>query len=85
MAEVYRGLQSVGLLTGVKYDGGFIFHHLTQKGLDFIDDYRASEMAEKERTKDQRKHDYKIAAFGWIGGAIAGGVVTLLLNFAFGI
>ncbi|MBR3690580.1 MAG: hypothetical protein IKL97_05730 [Eggerthellaceae bacterium] len=84
-AEIYRGLQSVGLIVGVKYDGGFIFRHLTQKGLDFIDDYRASEKAEVKRTKDQRRHDYKIAAFGWIGGGIMGAVVSLFLYFVFGI
>ncbi|WP_101723096.1 hypothetical protein [Eggerthella timonensis] len=71
-SEVYRGLDSVGLITGFSVDDGFVFFELTQKGIDFIRDYEASVAAEKKRSDDQRRHDYKVASYGAVAGGILG-------------
>lgn len=76
--EIYRGLKSAGLISGVNADGGFLFVCLNQKGIDFIDDYAQSEDESRKRTKEQRAHDYKVAAFGAVTGGILGMVGGVL-------
>ena len=83
--EVYAGLESVGLVTGLPVLGGFVFDGITQKGADFVRDYERSVEDERKRTREQRTHDYKVALFSLLGGAIAGGAITLILHFAFGL
>ena len=68
------GLHDVGLIKGVKCFGDYVFRELTQKGIDFIDDYEAQVNADKKQAKDQRMHDYKVASYG----AAAGGVLGIL-------
>lgn len=72
--EVYRGLLDVGLIDATLVWGGLLFHGITQRGLDFVDDYAASQKAEEDAKKAQWAHDWKVAAFG----AVAGGMLGLV-------
>lgn len=70
--EVYRGLLDVGLIDATSVWGGLLFHGITQRGLDFVDDYAASQEAEEAAKKAQWAHDWKVAAFGAVSGGILG-------------
>lgn len=83
--ETYRGLKNAGLISGFNADNGFYFTGINQSAFDFINDYE-SKVADEEKTiKDQRRHDYKIASLGIVGGAVSGGIISTILYFAFGI
>lgn len=72
--ETYRGLLDAGLIDATPVWGGILFHGVTQRGLDFVDDYAAAQDAEEAGRKAQWAHDRRIAA----GGAIAGGLLGLV-------
>lgn len=61
------------------------FFTLTSKGKTYFDEITKQYQLEEDAKKKQWRHDYKIAAFGVIGGGVAGGAVTLLLHFVFGL
>ena len=70
--EIYRGLKSYGLVAGMNAENGFFFFELNQKGIDFIHDYDKSVEDERMRTREQRRHDYKVASYGAIAGGLLG-------------
>ena len=45
---------------------------------DSIIALQAKQAQEEARIKDQRRHDWKIAAFGVFGGAVAGFVTSII-------
>ena len=45
---------------------------------DLLSQIEKNEQEEKERKN--RRHDWIVAIFGVVGGAISGGIVTLLLH-----
>lgn len=72
ICEIYKGLHDVGLVSGFSVHSGFLFSSLTQKGIDFIEDYETSVSEEKRRSEAQRKHDYKVASYGAVAGGLLG-------------
>lgn len=71
-AETYRGLYDAGLIDATPVWNGILFHGLTQKGFDFVDDYVAAQDAEESARKSQWAHDWKVAAFGAVSGGMLG-------------
>ena len=70
--ETYRGLFDAGLIDATPVWGGILFHGITQKGVDFVDDYAALRDAEESARRAQWAHDWRIAAFGVISGGLLG-------------
>lgn len=79
--EIYRGLLSVGLIDAINASNGLEFYGLTQKGRDFIKDYADLVVKNEREEKSRRRHDYKVAAFGIVGGLFSGMLGTLLIHF----
>lgn len=83
--EILRGLMDAGLILGVRASRGVVFRGITQAGFDFVDDFEAMSSQKRERTKEQRAHDWRVSAFGTItggvlglfGGALSGWLVSL--------
>lgn len=90
--EVMVGLKRAGLVSGLAASNGFVFIQLNESGRAFVRDYDAAVEAEREaeerrrrEIEDQKRHDYKVALFSLLGGAISGGLVTLALRLLFGL
>lgn len=85
MTDVYRSLLDKGMVSGSKTWGGFVFSGVTFAGADFVKDCIESERDAARAEKSSRRHDYKVAAFGFVGGAVFGAVVTFLTGLFAGL
>ena len=83
--ELIRSLAVKGLVDSSTLREMSRFRSVTSAGRSAVLDYRAElERAEADR-RDARRHDWLVASYGIVGGAVAGGLMTLLLSFAFGL
>lgn len=83
LVQTYTSLASKGMISGRTPDNAFIFISLNQCGIDWINDYEKHEADEKAAEKSKRRHDYFVAAFGGVAGAVAEhftGIVGLAAN-----
>ena len=84
--QVYESLVDKGLLTASRPTPMVTWYgDLTPAGRCYFIDKAAREAEERERIRSDRIHDYKVACLSFAGGAVAGGIVTLLLRLAFGL
>lgn len=58
---------------------------LTSKGACFFEDEAAEEERRSTEIRKEHVHDYKVACFSFLGGALAGSLTTVVLHFAFGL
>lgn len=85
--QLYDSLVEKGLLIGSRLTptSGYRYGELTENGLSHLADKERREAAERERIRAEHAHDYRVACFSLLGGALAGGLVTLLLRICFGL
>lgn len=82
--HAYKTLCEKGLLYG-DYDelirrGQYVFLP-SEAGIDFVCDVALREKSEEELRKSSRSHDYKVAAFGIIGGLFSGALGSWLFEW----
>lgn len=89
---IYGSLARKGLIAGRFVSNEFAFMRLNQRGRDFVSgkedlDRAAADLEEKRirEMRESRAHDYKVAAFSFLGGAFSGAITTVLLHFALGL
>lgn len=89
---IYGPLARKRLIAGRFVSNEFAFVRLNQRGRDFVsgnaDLVRAAAGLEEKRLREMREsraHDYKVAAFSFLGGAVSGAITTILLHFALGL
>lgn len=82
---VYKRLASLGLIEGVPLLVGFLFHGtVTQKGIDFVQDYADKARKEEGAIRSSRRHDWLIASFGICGGLVSGAFGSALFDLIVG-
>ncbi len=81
MDPVFRSLVSKGLIEGTVSPECIRLTAINQLGLDCVHDHEKDKVAKEEAVKEQRAHDYKVGAAGVLGGAVAGGLVSLAVNW----
>lgn len=78
---VYKELKGAGLIEGTAAMGGFVFDGVvTQRGFDWVDDYRKKVEDERANLRSNRAHDWRIALFGIIGGLFSGALGAWLYD-----
>lgn len=63
-AQIYLSLHEKGLIRGVKVWNGYILREVSVAGRAFISDYQSSQKAAEDEKKSDRRHDYRVEAFG---------------------
>lgn len=84
--SVYQSLAEKGLLNGHKmpHSVTMSFGDLTSEGRCYLSDRKAHEEAKLKELRSQRAHDYKIAAFGILGGLFSGALGSWLFSMLSG-
>lgn len=85
MDPVFQSLIGKGLIEGKVTPERIRLTAITQLGLDCVHDHEEKEAEKAKSLRDQRKHDYKVGAMSVLGGAVAGGLVSLAVNWLQGI
>lgn len=85
VCQTYASLRNKGMVSGMVFGlrglvTSFDFDRLNQTGIDFVHDYRIQQNQSEEEQRKQRRHDYKIAAFGVIGGLFSGALGSWLFS-----
>lgn len=80
--DLYNSLYRKGLISGLPADNAFIFLDLTRSAFDFVDDYDAIAKQEERERRHQRRHDYRIALLGVLGGLFSGAFGSWIYNIA---
>lgn len=70
--ESFFKLQGEELIEGNLTVNGIKLERITQAGLDFVHDIEQKKLDEAKRTKQQRRHDYRVALIGGIAGLFSG-------------
>lgn len=70
--QAFFELYGKNLIDGTLTPTGIKLKELPQSGLDFVHDYEQKKLDDAKRTKQQRRHDYKVASYGAIAGGILG-------------
>lgn len=81
MDPVFQSLVAKGLIEGTVTPERVRLTAITQLGLDCVHDHEREETNRANALKEQRLHDYKVGAAGVLGGAVAGGLVSLAVNW----
>lgn len=85
-SQAYRSLVAKGMLSASRpTPNTYWYEDLTPEGRCYFADRDARERRRTEEVRAQRRHDYKVAMFSFLGGALSGGIVTLALHFCLGL
>lgn len=85
-SQMYRSLVAKGMLEASRPSPAVYWYgDLTPEGRCYFADRDAMERRRADEVRAQRLHDYKVALFSFLGGAVSGGMVTLVLHFCLGL
>lgn len=85
-SQTYRSLVVKGMLDASRpAPGVYWYEDLTPEGRCYFSDRETAEKKHAKEVRDQRRHDYKVAMFSFLGGAVSGALVTLALHFWLGL
>ena len=85
-AQAYQSLVAKGMLAAsCPTPNVYWYEDLTPEGRCYFSDRDAREKRRAAEIRAQRRHDYKVALFSFLGGALSGGVVTVALHFCLGL
>lgn len=83
--ELIRGLARKKLVESLMPRESSRLRSVTAAGRSAVTDYRAALAQAEADKRDAKRHDWLVASYGIVGGAVAGGLMTLLLHSAFGL
>lgn len=80
--QTYWGLHDAGVIAGAKVMGGYVFKSMNMAGYDFVEDYERALAEEEASRKSDRRHDYKVEAFGAVCSIVLGMIIEHFTGIA---